>query len=59
MTSYQRRQRDIKYYKQCVVELENLVRAIVAANPGLRIPMIGPGIAGDDFLTPYNSGVWL
>jgi hypothetical protein len=55
MNSYQRRQRDIAYYKQCVSELESMLKAIVQANPGCRIPL-GNGLAGNDFITPYNTG---
>lgn len=58
MTSYQRRKRDIAYYRQCVSELEDITRTLarVINKNGLQIPLMGHGVEGDDWLTPYNQG---
>ncbi len=55
MTSYQRRKESIKYLRQCLAELEGLIKEIVKRNPGITIP-VSPGINPDEFITPYNSG---
>lgn len=55
--SYQRRKRDIKYLEQCCNELEEIcVLLAKQVGPGMRIPLVGKGIEGDQFITPYNNG---
>ena len=58
MTSYQRRKRDIAYYRQCIAELEDIARGLarVINNNGGQVPLLGCGVNGDDWLTPYNTG---
>jgi hypothetical protein len=57
ITSYQRRKRDIAYYRQCIRELEDITVTLARMinKNGLKIPLLGSGINGDDFLTPYNN----
>ena len=53
--SYQRRKQDIKFYQQCVKELEELACQLAGQIPNrIRLPLPGGGVAGDDYLTPYN-----
>lgn len=59
MTSYQRRLQSIRYWQQCVVELEQIARqmAVQLNQAGLRPKLFGGlGIDGDHFITPYNDG---
>lgn len=59
MTSYQRRKRDIAYYKQCVKELERLAMHLgetIVKNGGEVKIMLGSGLSGNQFITPYNNG---
>ena len=57
-TSYERRVQDIQYLRQCITELEEIAieLSMVIKNNGMELPLMGKGIAGDDFLTPYNQG---
>lgn len=57
MTSYQRQKRQIQYLRQCVAELEGIVREILRNIPGAKLPL-PPKIDGDQFITPYNSGTY-
>jgi len=57
-SSYQRRLRDIKYYKQCIKELKDIAYTLACLlnENNIRIPLIPTGgIEPTDFITPYNT----
>lgn len=61
MSSYQRRKRDIAYLEQTEKELCKIVMSLVGQlkNCGIEPKFrLGYGISGDNFLTPYNMGIW-
>jgi len=57
MTSYQRRLRDIEYYKQCVRELEEVALGLaqILKKNNIKVPLFSKGVSGTDFITYYNS----
>ena len=54
ISSYQRRKRDIAYYRQCIGELEEIARELAKQIDKPKLPL--GGIEGDTVLTPYNTG---
>jgi hypothetical protein len=56
MSSYQKRLKEIKFYKQCIDELEDICREIVKHNAPVKLPLSSRGLQGDTILTPYNTG---
>ena len=55
MSSYQKRLQEIKHYKQCIEELEDICKDIWRRSELKTLPL-GRGIAGDSYLTHYNTG---
>jgi hypothetical protein len=59
MTSYQRLKGDIKYYQQCIKELEEIIACLVKQARQANIqPSYSLALSGDDFVTKYNSGLF-
>lgn len=60
MTSYQRRLKDIAYWKQRGEELESIIREMLRTMRRHGLPVVVPGvtITEVDFLTDVNSGEW-
>ena len=60
MTSYQRRLKDIEYYKQRGKDLEDYIRQLVEDRKKHEIkpfvPMMLKGISGNDTMNDVNSG---
>ena len=55
-SSYQKRKENIRYLSQCVKELEDICFHVYKISKLKKLPLIGAGIAGDGFITPYNNG---
>ncbi len=59
MNSYQKRLQNIKYLEQCISELEEICLSLAEKVPKpMLLPLTGKGIAGDQFITPYNNGIF-
>lgn len=62
MTSYQRRKREIRFYKQCVRDLEIIIDGLLKQMKEHDLPLfvpLGNGLEGDEPITPYNCGEYL
>ena len=57
MTSYQRRKREILYYKQCIEDLEHIAKELakLLRKHSIPIPLLSQPISGDTIITFYSD----
>ena len=56
ISSYQRRKREIEFYKRRGEQLEEIIEAILTINNISTIPLTGTGIKEDDAINDIDSG---